>query len=126
VLQLDINVLQLFMCPGGWPLVGIDLDMPWDMNDIQGYVSEQLYGSNAFFALQVLTDDKNSSRNIIFVGNMIYILLHNLHALIFNTFICLADTNLEQEGNPPSCQLALCNVSCVLHQWNEPTSCNHG
>ncbi len=65
---------------GGWPLVGVDLDIPWSINDVEGYVTEQLYGSTAFFALQVLPDDQNATRNIFHV-RITYTCLHNDYAM---------------------------------------------
>ena len=53
--------------------MGIDLGTQWSINDVQGYVSEQLYGSTAFFVLQVLPDDQNSTQNIINVRKEILI-----------------------------------------------------
>ena len=79
----------LYMCLGGWPLVGIDSDNPWDINDMEGYVSEKLYGSTAFFVLEVLADDKNTSRNIFYVGSLTCTLMPTLYC------ICLTDTAHE-------------------------------
>ena len=58
---------------GGWPLVGIDSNRsgPWDINDPNGFLNETLYGSGAFFRLDVISNPHNSSRNVLAVSGRI-------------------------------------------------------
>jgi len=52
---------------GSWPLVGIGSNSTWSINDQDGYLTEQLYGSTAFFSLSVSPYVNDSSRNILYV-----------------------------------------------------------
>ena len=47
--------------------MGIERTRPWDINDPSGFLTERLYGSDAFFDTDVFPDFMNSSRNVFMV-----------------------------------------------------------
>lgn len=62
------------LCPsGGWPLVGINQTTPWNLNNQNGFLTEKLYGSPAFFTLGVFPGPRNSSRSLLTVNNLAYL-----------------------------------------------------
>ena len=70
-MQLHNTILQqwllIFLHPGGWPLIGLPNDAPWDINGPQ-FMMEKLINSPAFFSISVDMDEMNSSRYIITVS----------------------------------------------------------
>lgn len=72
---MNIIFVHIFFVAGGWPLVGAQSNTPWSINNVTGFLTEQLYGSTAFFTLSVLPYLNNSTRNILHVR---YIISHKI------------------------------------------------
>ena len=47
--------------------MGINSSTPWSINDRQGFLTEMLYGSDAFFKISTLPYINNTTRNVLTV-----------------------------------------------------------
>lgn len=64
-LQVSVQTFQqLLQNLGGWPLIGMNLSVPWSLNNQEGYLTEALYASRAFFGFGLIPSPRNSSRNL--------------------------------------------------------------
>ena len=52
-------------------MLGVNTSTPWTLNNREGFVQEQLVGSQAFFSIMPVPDPMNSSRNIWTVSDII-------------------------------------------------------
>ncbi len=60
--------LMYYFILGGWPLVGLDINLNWSINAESGFLTELLLDSEAFFSVEILPDSSNTKKNIPYVS----------------------------------------------------------